>query len=126
MKYSKMVMKHFKNPKNMGEMKNPDAVGKAGNPICGDTMKIYLKIKNDKITDIKFQTLGCAVAIAMTSILTEMAKKKTLEEALKIKGKDLLKNVEEVPKSKMHCSVLAQDALKDAIKSYNKKHKTKK
>ncbi len=126
MKYSKMIMEHFKNPRNLGEMENPDTIGKVGNSVCGDTMKIYLKVKDDKIEDIKFQTLGCAVAIAMTSILTELTKGKTLEYASKIKAQDLLKNVEDVPKNKIHCSVLAQDALKDAIKNYNKKHKIKK
>ncbi len=105
----------------MGEIKNPDAVGKAGNPICGDTMKIYLKVKNNKIEDIKFQTLGCAVAIAMTSILTDIAKGKTLKAASKIKPDDLLKGVEDVPKSKIHCSVLAHQALKNAIKNYKAK-----
>ncbi len=114
-------MQHFKNPKNMGEMKNPDATGTAGNPVCGDQMKIYLKIKNNRIIDIKFHTLGCAVAIAMTSILTEITKNKTLEEAEKITSKDLLKDVEDVPESKLHCSVLAQDALKNAIKNYKAK-----
>ena len=121
MKYSKKIMQHFKNPKNMGEMKNPDATGTAGNPVCGDQMKIYLKIKNNRIIDIKFHTLGCAVAIAMTSILTEITKNKTLEEAEKITSKDLLKDVEDVPESKLHCSVLAQDALKNAIKNYKAK-----
>ncbi len=121
MKYSKIVMKHFKNPKNMGKIKNPDAIGKAGNPICGDTMKIYLKIKDNRICNIKFETLGCAVAIAMTSILTELAKNKTLEQAKKIDADDLLKDVEDIPKSKLHCSVLAQEALKNAIKDYESK-----
>lgn len=121
MKYSKKIMEHFKNPRNMGEMENPDAVGTAGNPVCGDQMKIYLKIKDDRIADIKFHTLGCAVAIAMTSILTEKAGGKTLEEAEKITGKDLLKGVEDVPESKLHCSVLAQNALKNAIKDYKSK-----
>ena len=123
MEYSKKILKYFKNPKNMGEIKKPDAIGKAGNPVCGDVMTIYIKVKDDKIKDIKFQTLGCAVAIAMSSILTEMVKGKTLKEAEKITGKDIVKKLGGVPPMKFHCSVLAKEALKKAIENYRKKFK---
>lgn len=120
MRYSKKIMKYFRNPKNMGKIKNPDAVGKAGNPICGDVMEFYLKIKNNKIKDVKFQTLGCAVAIAVSSILTEIIKGKTLEEAEKIDVKEIIKKVGKIPQMKLHCCFLAREALKKAIKNYKK------
>ncbi|MFO7872597.1 MAG: Fe-S cluster assembly scaffold protein NifU [Candidatus Undinarchaeales archaeon] len=119
--YSKKVMVHFKNPKNMGELENPDAVGEVGNPVCGDVMKVYLKIENDKIEDIKFQTFGCAAAIATSSMITELAKGKTLEEAVKITNDDVANSLEGLPPLKMHCSNLAADALKEAIYQYYKK-----
>jgi len=119
--YSKDVMKLFKNPKNMGEMKNPDAVGQVGNPSCGDIMKIYLKIKDNKIKDIKFQTMGCIAAIATSSRVTELAKGKTLEAAKKITNKDVAESLKGLPPVKMHCSNLAADALRKAIESYKKK-----
>jgi len=119
--YSKKVIKLFQNPKNMGEMKNPDAVGEVGNAVCGDIMKIYLKIKDGKIKDIKFQTMGCIAAIATSSITTELAKGKTLEQAKKISNKDVAKALGGLPPLKMHCSNLAADALKKAIEGYEEK-----
>jgi nitrogen fixation NifU-like protein len=121
--YNKTVLKYFKNPKNMGEMKNPDSIGMAGNPICGDIMKIYLKIGKNKqnkkyIKDIKFQTMGCAAAIATSSMITQLAKGKTLEKAEKISNKDVAKKLGGLPPLKMHCSNLASNALKKAIENY--------
>ncbi len=118
--YSKEVFEHFTRPRNMGEMKNPDAVGTFGNPICGDVMKIYLKISKNKkgediITDIKFQTMGCAAAIATSSMITELAKGKTLEQAKKLTNKDVAKSLKGLPPIKMHCSNLAADCLRKAI-----------
>lgn len=116
--YSKEVLKHFSNPHNMGEMKNPDAIGELGNPSCGDVMKIYLKIKENKIKDIKFQTMGCAAAIATSSMITDLAKGKTLEEAKKITNKEVAEHLKGLPPIKMHCSNLAADALKKAIENW--------
>ena len=125
MEYSKEVLDHFSNPRNMGEIKNPDAVGELGNPSCGDVMKIYLKIDKKKniIKDIKFQTMGCAAAIATSSMITEIAKGKTLDEAKKITNKDVAEKLKGLPPVKMHCSNLAADVLKIAIKNYKKKKK---
>ncbi|MEM4181942.1 MAG: iron-sulfur cluster assembly scaffold protein [Candidatus Pacearchaeota archaeon] len=125
--YSKEVLKHFKNPKNVGEIKNPDAVGVLGNPVCGDVMKIYLKISKNKkgkyfIKDIKFQTMGCAAAIATSSMITELVKGKTIEEAKKISNKDVAKALKGLPPVKMHCSNLAADCLKKAIEIWEKKN----
>jgi len=121
--YSKEVLDHFSNPRNMGEIENADAVGELGNPYCGDVMKIYLKIdkKKDSIKDIKFQTMGCAAAIATSSMITELAKGKTLVEAEKLTNKDVADKLNGLPPIKMHCSNLAADALKIAIKNYRKK-----
>jgi nitrogen fixation protein NifU and related proteins len=119
--YNKKVVALFKHPKNMGEMKNPDAVGEVGNPTCGDIMCIYLKINKDKIKDIKFQTMGCVAAIATSSMVTEIAKGKTLEQAKKISNKDVAKKLGGLPPIKMHCSNLAADALRKAIENYQKK-----
>ena len=116
--YNKNVMDHFRNPRNMGEMKNPDAEATVGNPSCGDVMKIMLKIDGDKIKDIKFQTMGCAAAIATSSMLTVLAKGKSLDEASKINNLDVSKALGELPPIKMHCSNLAADALKLAIENY--------
>ena len=113
------------NPKNMGEMKNPDGVGKVGNPVCGDVMWVYIKVKDNKIKDIKFKTFGCAAAIATSSMITQLAKGKTLEQAKKIKRDDVAKSLEGLPPLKMHCSNLASNALKKAIEDY-KKNKNKK
>ena len=121
MSYSKKVLDHFKNPCNQGLIKNADAVGKVGNPICGDVMKIYLKIKNNIIEDIKFETLGCAAAIAVSSVLTDMAKGKTLDKALKITKDKIVKNLGGLPAIKIHCSMLGVEALQKAIEEFRSK-----
>ena len=121
--YSEKVMEHFKEPKNVGEIENPDGVGKIGNPVCGDVMWIYIKVKDNRIADIKFKTFGCVAAIATTSILTELAKGKTLEEAEKLTNKDVADSLGGLPPIKMHCSNLAADALKKAIEDYREKKK---
>jgi len=118
--YSKKVIKHFTHPHNQGKMKNPDVIGQAGNMRCGDVMKMYLKVSDNKIKDIKFETLGCAAAIATSSVLTDLVKGKTLAEALKVKDKDIVKALGDLPSVKFHCSVLATRALADAIKKYKK------
>lgn len=123
MKYSKKVIKHFMHPKNVGKIENADGIGKTTSPICGDSMKLYIKIKNDKIKDVKFQTMGCAAAIASSSILTEMVKGKTIKEAEKITKDKIVKALGGLPHNKIHCSVLAADALHLAIKDYLKKKK---
>jgi nitrogen fixation protein NifU and related proteins len=128
--YSKKVIDHFKNPRNMGTMKRPDAFAQAGNPVCGDVMKIYLKIGKkqgkDYIKDIKFQTLGCAAAIATTSVLTELAKGKLLSQAEKINKNDIAKALGGLPPVKLHCSVLSQNVLVKAINKWRKNGKDKK
>ena len=121
MKYSKKLIDHFTRPRNQGTLKNPDGVGMVGNPVCGDLMKIYIKVKDNKVADIKFETLGCASAIATSSMITELAKGKTLEEAKKITRDDVAEALEGLPAIKMHCSNLADDALKEAIKNYEEK-----
>jgi nitrogen fixation NifU-like protein len=119
--YSDKVMEHFKNPKNTGEIHDADGVGTVGNPVCGDLMTMYIKVKENKITDIKFKTFGCGAAIATSSMTTEMAKGKTLEEALKITRADVATSLGGLPPVKMHCSNLAADALHEAIKDFYKK-----
>jgi nitrogen fixation protein NifU and related proteins len=116
--YSETVMDHFKNPRNVGTIENADGVGEIGNPLCGDMMSIYLKIADEQIKDIKFQTFGCGAAIAVSSMITEIAKGKTLEEAKKITNKDVAKALDGLPKNKLHCSNLGADALHAAIKDY--------
>ena len=121
--YSKEVMKHFLHPKSLGKIKNPSGVGNAGNMICGDVMQLFIKVKEDKtgkriISDIKFQTFGCVVAIANSSMVTTMVKGKTIQEALKITKDDVLKRLGKVPPIKIHCSILAIDALDEAIYDY--------
>lgn len=120
--YSEKVMEHFRNPRNMGKMENPDGIGKVGNPICGDIMFIYIKVKNNKISDISFETMGCAAAIATSSMLTELAKGKTLEEAMKLSNHDIAEELGGLPPIKMHCSNLAADGLHLAIIDYKNKH----
>ncbi len=120
--YTDKVMDHFKNPRNQGTMENPDAFAQVGNPVCGDIMKIYLTVKDNIIEDIKFETLGCVAAIANSSITTEMAKGKTLDEALKITKDDLVEELGGLPPSKVHCSMLALDALHEAIKKYQEEN----
>ena len=123
--YSKKVMKQFLKPKNFGKIKNPSAIGKTGNPVCGDIMEIYLKVnpKTNKIKQIKFQTYGCAAAIASTSMLTKLAKGKTIEQAEKLTMQDVKKALEDLPKIKIHCSSMAIQALQKAIKSYKENNK---
>ena len=116
--YSEKVMDHFANPRNSGEMENLDGVETVGNPTCGDLMTIYIKVKDDVITDISFQTFGCGAAIATSSMITEIAIGKTLEEALKISRNDVAEELDGLPPVKMHCSNLAADALKAAIDNY--------
>ena len=119
--YNEKVKDHFMNPRNVGEIKNPDGEATIGNPVCGDVLRIMLKIDNAKIKDIKFKTFGCAAAIATSSILTEMVKGKSLEEANKIQNKDVLDSLGGLPNIKTHCSNLAAEALHKAIENYNKK-----
>lgn len=120
--YSKKVMDHFMNPRNVGTIKNADGYGKVGNPVCGDLMEMYIKVKDDVITDIKFQTFGCGSAIATSSMVTELAKGKRVDEAMKITRGDVASELDGLPPQKMHCSNLAADALHEAVKDYlNKK-----
>jgi len=124
--YTEKVMKIFKDPCNIGEIKNPDGIGKIGNPVCGDVMELFIKVGRDEkgeevIEDIKVKTFGCVAAIATSSILTDMVKGKTLEGAKKIKKADIVKELGGLPPEKMHCSVLAHDALVKAIEDYEKK-----
>jgi nitrogen fixation NifU-like protein len=123
--YSKKVMDHFMNPRNVGTIENPDGYGKVGNPVCGDLMEMYLKVKDDTIEDIKFQTFGCGSAIATSSMVTELAKGKHVDEAIKITRKDVADELEGLPPQKMHCSNLAADALHEAIKDYRSKKEEK-
>ena len=121
--YTEKVMDHFRNPHNMGKMKNPDGVGTVGNPQCGDVMSIYIKVKDDQIIDIKFQTFGCVAAVASSSIATDLVKGKTLDEAEKLSRDDVANELGGLPAIKMHCSNLAADALREAIKDYRNKQK---
>jgi len=123
--YSEKVMEHFKNPRNVGEMENPDGIGYVGNPVCGDIMELYIKVKDGIIVDAKFKTFGCGAAIATSSMVTELVKGKRIEEALKISNKVVAEALDGLPAAKMHCSVLAEDALKSAIEDYLKQHKLK-
>jgi|SaaInl8_200m_RNA_FD_contig_123_19162_length_2558_multi_3_in_2_out_0_1 nitrogen fixation NifU-like protein len=123
MLYSKTVMEHFRNPRNVGVIENASGVGEVGNPLCGDIMTIYLKIEDERIVDIKFQTFGCGSAIAVSSMLTEIANGKTIEEAKKITNKDVALALEGLPKNKLHCSNLGADALQMAIKDYENRKK---
>jgi nitrogen fixation NifU-like protein len=116
--YNKTVMDHFRNPRNVGVIENADGVGEVGNPLCGDMMTIYLKIRDDVIEDIKFQTFGCGSAIAVSSMLTEIAKGKTIDEAKQITNKDVAAALEGLPKNKLHCSNLGADALQLALQNY--------
>ncbi len=119
--YSKKVMDHFMNPRNVGTIDNPDGVGEVGNPVCGDIMKMYIKVKDNKIVDIKFQTFGCGAAVATSSMVTEIVKGKTLEEALKTTNKEVAEALDGLPPIKMHCSNLAEQGIKAAIDDYKKK-----
>lgn len=120
--YSEKVMEHFANPRNIGEIKEADGVGEVGNPVCGDMMSFYIKVRDNKIEDIKFKTFGCVAAIAVSSMVTEMAHGKTLEEAKKITKQSVAESLDGLPKEKMHCSNLGADALARAIEDYENKH----
>jgi len=129
--YSKEVIKNYTHPKNMGEIKNADGIGKVGNPTCGDVMWIYIKVAKDEkgkeiLKDIKFKTFGCSAAIATSSMITQMAKGKTLSEAEKITRNDVAESLKGLPPIKMHCSNLASDALRKAIEDYKKRKNSKK
>lgn len=121
--YTEKVKKHFFQPRNVGEIKNADGVGTVGNPTCGDVMTIYIKVKNNRISNIKFKTYGCAAAVASSSIATEMVKGMTLNEAMKLTRDDIAKELGGLPSIKLHCSNLAADALREAIKDYRSKKK---
>ena len=120
--YSEKVFDHFRNPRNVGSIENADGVGEVGNPVCGDIMKIYLKIDGDVISDVKFETFGCGSAIASSSMATEMIKGKKLSEALEVTNKAVAEALDGLPAHKMHCSVLAEEAIKAAIKDYYDKN----
>ena len=124
--YTDKVLDHFRNPRNMGEIPDADGVGTVGNPVCGDLMTIYIKVKENRIADIKFKTFGCGAAVATSSMITELAKGKTLEEAMSITQTDVADSLGGLPPIKMHCSNLAADALHEAIKDYNKKQEVSK
>ncbi|MDP2909521.1 MAG: iron-sulfur cluster assembly scaffold protein [bacterium] len=121
--YSKKVMEHFQNPHNYGKIENPDGIGKVGNPRCGDIMYLYIKVENDIITDIKFETMGCAAAIATSSVVTDLAKGKNILEALKLNSQNVVDALEGLPVIKVHCSLLAADALAEAVYDYLKKNR---
>jgi nitrogen fixation protein NifU and related proteins len=116
--YSEKVMDHFTNPRNVGEIENPDGVGEEGNPVCGDMMTFYIKVKDDRLEDVKFKTFGCGAAIAVSSITSEMARGKTLDEAMKITPEAVAEELEGLPKNKLHCSNLGAQALQKAIRDY--------
>lgn len=123
--YSEKVMDHFSNPRNVGEVENPDGSGTVGNPACGDIMKLTIKVENDVITDVKFKTFGCGAAIATSSMVTELVKGKKLDEAEGISNNSVAEALDGLPPVKMHCSNLAADALHAAIEDYKKKHEQK-
>ena len=125
--YSEKVMEHFRDPHNVGEIPDADGIGDVGNPVCGDIMRLYIKVKDGLITDAKFKTFGCGAAIATSSMVTDIVKGKSVEDALKISNRAVAEALGGLPAIKMHCSVLAEQALKSAIDDYMKKHdKTKK
>ena len=121
--YSDKVMEHFKNPRNVGEIENPDGIGHVGNPVCGDIMELYIKVNDGTIADAKFKTFGCGAAIATSSMVTEMVKGKSIEEALEISNRAVAEALDGLPPIKMHCSVLAEEALKSAIEDYHARSK---
>ena len=121
MDYSDKVMDHFANPRNVGEIRDADGIGEVGNPKCGDIMKIYLKISNGIITDVKFKTFGCGAAVATSSMATELIKGKKIEDALKVTNKAVMEALDGLPPVKVHCSVLAEEAIKAAVSDYYKK-----
>lgn len=121
--YNEKVMDHFANPRNVGEIVNADGVGEVGNPVCGDMMTFYIKVKDGKLDDVKFKTFGCGAAIAVSSMVSEMAKGKTPEQAMQISNKDVAKQLGGLPENKLHCSNLGADALHKAIENYRQQHK---
>ena len=125
MQYSEKVMEHFRNPRNVGEIKNPDGIGHVGNPVRGDIMEMYIKVRNNVIVDAKFKTFGCGAAIATSSMVTELVKGKTVDEALAVSNRAVAEALGGLPPIKMHCSVLAEQALKSAIDDYLKKREVK-
>ena len=120
--YSEKVMDHFRNPRNVGEIADPDGVGKVGNPVCGDMMELYIKVRDGVIVDARFKTFGCGAAIATSSMVTELIKNKTIEEASKISNRAVAEALGGLPSIKMHCSVLAEEALTQAIKDYQSRN----
>ncbi len=125
MQYSEKVMEHFRNPRNVGEIKDADGVGHVGNPVCGDIMELYIKVKDNIIVDAKFKTFGCGAAIATSSMVTELVRGKTVEDALKVSNRAVAEALGGLPPIKMHCSVLAEEALKSAIDDFLKKKRRK-
>jgi len=123
--YSEKLLEHFRNPRNVGEIPDADGIGEVGNPICGDLMTFYIKVKDNRLVDIKFKTFGCGAAIAVSSMISEMAKGKTIEEALKISNEDVAEELGGLPKNKLHCSNLGADALHAAIRDYLSKKRLK-
>ena len=121
--YSQTVMDHFMNPRNVGEIEKPDGIGEEGNPVCGDMMTFYIKVKDNRLEDVKFKTFGCGAAIAVSSMVSEMAMGKTIEEALKLTPRAVADKLEGLPKNKFHCSNLGAQALHKAIKDYLSKKK---
>lgn len=124
MEYSEKVIEHFRNPRNVGVIENPDGVGKVTSPVCGDIMELYIKVEDDKIVDTKFRTFGCAAAVASSSVLTEMIKGKSIKEALEITNQKITETLGGLPEAKLHCSVLAEDGVKKAIEDYLNKKKS--
>ncbi len=122
MMYTEKVLDHFRNPRNVGEIEDADGVGTVGNPVCGDLMSIYIKVEDDRISDIKFKTFGCGAAIATTSMTTELAKGRTLDEAMQITREKVAEELGGLPPVKMHCSNLAADALHEAVTNYRTKN----
>ena len=123
--YSEKVMDHFTKPRNIGEIENPDGVGEVGNPVCGDMMKFTIKVEDDRLADVKYLTFGCGAAIAVSSMVSEMAMGKTLEEAMKITNKQVAEELGGLPGNKQHCSNLGADALHKAIEDYRSRQKQK-
>jgi nitrogen fixation NifU-like protein len=121
--YSDKVMEHFEHPRNVGKIEDPDGIGKQGNPVCGDVMELTIKVKDDTIEDIKFRTFGCCAAIATSSMVTELVKGKSLDEAERISKQTVAEALDGLPPAKMHCSNLAADALQDAIRDYRERQK---
>jgi len=121
--YSDVVMEHFMHPRNVGEIENPDGIGEEGNPVCGDMMTFYIKVNDNRLEDVKFKTFGCGAAIAVSSMVSEMAKGKTIEEVLKITPQSVADMLQGLPKNKFHCSNLGAQALHKAIEDYQSKQK---